>query len=83
MATWVREPDAALTVGALELLGWQADEVDPALPPALAFAGATHLILAARELGRLERLVYPFDDLKALMLDARPDHTPARLARDA
>ena len=68
VATWVREPDPALTASALELLGWQADELDPALPPALGFAGATHLILAARDLDRLERLAYPFDDLKALML---------------
>ena len=69
VATWVREPDAALIVSALQLLGWQGDELDPGLPPALAFAGATHLILAARELARLERLAYPFDDLKALMLE--------------
>ena len=68
MATWVREPDPALTASALELLGWRADELDPTLPPALGFAGATHLILAARDLDRLERLAYPFDDLKALML---------------
>ncbi len=69
VATWVREPEPALTAAALELLGWRADELDPALPPALGFAGATHLILAARELARLERLAYPFDDLKALMLE--------------
>ena len=69
VATWVREPGAALTAAALELLGWRTDELDPALPPALGFAGATHLILAARDLARLERLAYPFDDLKALMLE--------------
>jgi PhzF family phenazine biosynthesis protein len=69
VATWVREPDAALIVRALELLGWRDNELDPELPPGLGFAGATHLILAARELGRLERLAYPFDDLKALMLE--------------
>jgi PhzF family phenazine biosynthesis protein len=69
VATWVREPEPALIVAALELLGWRADELDPALPPAVGFAGAKHLIVAAGERQRLERLAYPFEDLKALMLE--------------
>jgi PhzF family phenazine biosynthesis protein len=69
VATWVREPEPALTSAALELLGWRADELDPALPPAIGFAGAKHLIIAAREIQRLERLEYPFEDLKTLMLE--------------
>ncbi len=67
---WVRDPEPWLLTGALELLGWRADELDPDLPPAVAFAGVRHLILAARDLGRLARLEYPFDALKALMLEA-------------
>ena len=69
VATWVREPESGLLAAALDLLDWRTDELDPALPPALAFAGATHLIVAARELGRLQRLGYPFERLKALMLE--------------
>jgi PhzF family phenazine biosynthesis protein len=69
VSTWVREPEPALLAGVLALLGWRADEVDPALPPAVGFAGAKHLILAARDLSRLERLEYPFERLQALMLE--------------
>jgi PhzF family phenazine biosynthesis protein len=69
VATWVRAPEAALTAAALELLEWRVDELDPALPSAIGFAGAKHLIIAARERQRLERLDYPFERLKALMLE--------------
>jgi PhzF family phenazine biosynthesis protein len=69
VSTWVREPEPALVAETLALLGWRADELDPALPPAVGFAGAKHLILAARELSRLERLDYPFEPLQALMLE--------------
>ena len=70
IATWVRDPEPQLLTDALDLLGWRRDELDPALPPAIGFAGAKHLILAAARYERLERLAYPFDDLKALMLGA-------------
>ena len=68
VATWVREPDPDLLAGALDLLGWHRDDLDPALPPAVGFAGAKHLILAARERDRLATLDYPFEPMKALML---------------
>jgi PhzF family phenazine biosynthesis protein len=67
IATWVSEPASALLADALELLGWRAEELDPALPPAVGFAGAKHLILVAREHRRLELLEYPFDPLATLM----------------
>jgi PhzF family phenazine biosynthesis protein len=70
VAPWVREPEPWLLDGALELLGWRAGELDPGLPPAVAFAGVKHLILAAAERARLERLDYPFEPVKALMLRA-------------
>lgn len=70
VATWVREPEPWLLAGALDLLGWRVEELDPDLPPAVGYAGAKHLILAARDLARLARLDYPFDDLRALMLEA-------------
>jgi PhzF family phenazine biosynthesis protein len=78
VATWVREPGSELLGRALELLGWQASELDPALPPAIGFAGAKHLILVAREAARLSHLDYPFEALKALMLEA--DLTTLQLA---
>lgn len=52
----------------LALLDWRSDELDPDLPPILAYAGAWHLVLAVRERARLSALSYPFDALKALML---------------
>jgi PhzF family phenazine biosynthesis protein len=70
VATWVREPEPWLLDGALELLGWRGSDLDSALPPAVGFAGVRHLILAAAERDRLERLDYPFGPLKALMLKA-------------
>ena len=66
--TWVQGPDPGLLASALELLGWRADELDLALPPAVGFAGAKHLILVARERSRLAVLDYPFEAMKALML---------------
>jgi PhzF family phenazine biosynthesis protein len=69
-ATWVRGPEPQLLAGALALLGWRPDELDPDLPPAVAFAGVRHLILVARDLSRLTHLAYPFEALRTLMLEA-------------
>lgn len=57
-----------LVAAALEALGWQAAELDPALPAVKAYAGAWHLVLAAATAERLARLQYAFEPLKALML---------------
>jgi PhzF family phenazine biosynthesis protein len=54
---------------ALALLRWSPDDLDPALPPKIAYAGARHLILAARTRERLGELDYDFEGLKAFMLD--------------
>lgn len=51
----------------LSALGWQGDELDPALPPAVAYAGAWHPVIAAATRMRLARLHYDFDALAALM----------------
>jgi PhzF family phenazine biosynthesis protein len=53
-----------------ELLGalaWSADELDAALPPRVAFAGAWHPVLAAATRERLAALDYDFPRLAALM----------------
>jgi PhzF family phenazine biosynthesis protein len=60
-------PDA-LVADALSALGWSRAELDPSIPPARAFAGAWHLILAAARPERLAKLAYEFEGLKAIML---------------
>jgi PhzF family phenazine biosynthesis protein len=59
--------DAGDVAPALAALGWTTADLDPALPPRIAYAGARHLILAARTRARLADLDYAFDDLKAYM----------------
>jgi PhzF family phenazine biosynthesis protein len=58
----------ALVDQALTALGWRRADLDPAIPPARAYAGAWHLILAVADAQRLAMLDYDFDALKALML---------------
>jgi PhzF family phenazine biosynthesis protein len=62
---------------ALGALGWTAEDLDPALPARVAFAGASHLVLAAATRARLARLDYDFDRLGALM--AERDWTTVQL----
>jgi PhzF family phenazine biosynthesis protein len=57
-----------LLVRALSALRWSREELDVAIPPANAYAGAWHLVLAVRSAERLARLDYDFDSLKSLML---------------
>jgi PhzF family phenazine biosynthesis protein len=89
VATHSRDAPASLVAATLACLGWAAADLDADHRPALAFAGATHLVLVARELGRLRELEYPFETLQRLMLDADlttialmartgPDHWRAR-----
>ncbi|MDA0164605.1 PhzF family phenazine biosynthesis protein [Solirubrobacter ginsenosidimutans] len=52
---------------ALEALGWTREELDPLLPPRVSYAGARHLILAAKTRARLADLDYDFEKLKATM----------------
>ncbi|MFJ4010499.1 PhzF family phenazine biosynthesis protein [Streptomyces sp. NPDC090026] len=60
----VRDADLTEALGAL---GWPAADLDPALPPRIAFAGARHLVLGAGTRGRLADLDYDVDRLTALM----------------
>ncbi|MFE5618686.1 PhzF family phenazine biosynthesis protein [Streptomyces sp. NPDC056463] len=52
---------------ALAALDWPAADLDPALPPRIAFAGARHLVIGAATRERLARLAYDFPRLEALM----------------
>lgn len=65
-----RPVGTALLAAALEALDWRAEELDERIPPVLAYAGAWHLVLAARTAERLQSLHYDFQALKSLMLDA-------------
>ncbi len=51
----------------LPVLGWAETDLDPALPPAFAYAGAWHLVLAVAQLATLETLAYDFDAAARLM----------------
>ncbi|MER5938385.1 PhzF family phenazine biosynthesis isomerase [Streptomyces sp. NPDC001928] len=63
----------------LAILGWSTADLDPALPPRVAFAGARHPILAAATHERLADLDYDMEALAALM--AREDWTTVDLVR--
>ncbi len=70
VGTHVEDADEALLASVLAALGWSAGDLDPALPPRIAYAGAHHLILAAATRERLAELEYDFSRLKELMLAA-------------
>jgi PhzF family phenazine biosynthesis protein len=53
---------------ALRALGWPIDDLDQSILPALAYAGAWHLVIAVAESSRLADLNYDFEKLKVLML---------------
>jgi PhzF family phenazine biosynthesis protein len=65
----IEETSAEVVSEALSALGWRSEELDPALPTRIAYAGARHLILAAGSRERLASLEYRFERLKRLMLD--------------
>jgi PhzF family phenazine biosynthesis protein len=62
---------------AFAALGWAREDLDPDLPPRVAFAGASHLVIAAATRERLADLDYDFDRLGALM--AARDWTTVQL----
>ncbi len=53
----------------LDILGWRADQLDPALPPYIAYGGARHLVVSASTRQRLAELDYDFDRLLKFMLE--------------
>ncbi|MFE5737870.1 PhzF family phenazine biosynthesis isomerase [Streptomyces celluloflavus] len=52
---------------ALKALGWVPGDLDPELPPHVAFGGNDHLVLAAGSRERLADLDYDFDGLAEVM----------------
>lgn len=51
----------------LTALHWSREDLDPALPPHVAFGGNEHLVLAAATRERLAALDYDFDALAEVM----------------
>jgi PhzF family phenazine biosynthesis protein len=52
---------------ALKALDWAPGDLDPALPPHVAFGGNDHLVLAAASRARLADLAYDFEGLAEVM----------------
>jgi PhzF family phenazine biosynthesis protein len=57
-----------LLLEVLSLLNWGIEDLDCSIPPARAFAGSSHYILAVKERERLIELGYDFEGLKTFML---------------
>ncbi|MEU9920546.1 PhzF family phenazine biosynthesis isomerase [Streptomyces griseoluteus] len=62
-----RPAEATELTATLAALHWDAADLDPALPPHVAFGGNDHLILAAVSRARLADLAYDFDALATVM----------------
>jgi PhzF family phenazine biosynthesis protein len=52
----------------LSILNWSEDDLDPSLPPRVAYAGVYHPVIAAVSRDRLRNLDYDFERLRPLML---------------
>jgi PhzF family phenazine biosynthesis protein len=67
VATRVADLPAGDLAALLAALRWDAADLDPALPPRVAYAGAYHPVIAAATRQRLAELDYDVPVLKALM----------------
>ncbi|MBC9712458.1 PhzF family phenazine biosynthesis isomerase [Streptomyces sp. TRM66268-LWL] len=77
----IEDVDPADLTEALAALDWAAEDLDPALPPRIAFAGNNHLVISAATRERLAALDYDFERLKSLM--ERLDLTTVQLVHRA
>lgn len=64
-----RPASPTFVAAVLDTLGWAVRDLDDSIPPALAYAGAWHLILAVETRERLADLDYDFGALRKLMED--------------
>ncbi|MFF0214913.1 PhzF family phenazine biosynthesis protein [Streptomyces vinaceus] len=64
---YVEEAGPADLAEALAALDWPESDLDPGVPPRIAYAGARHLVLGAATRARLANLAYDFPRLEALM----------------
>ncbi|MFE6842354.1 PhzF family phenazine biosynthesis protein [Streptomyces sp. NPDC057686] len=77
----VEDVDPADLAEALAALDWPQADLDPAIAPRIAYAGARHLVLGAATRARLADLAYDFPRLEALM--RRLDLTTVQLVHRA
>jgi PhzF family phenazine biosynthesis protein len=68
VAPYVEAVPAELLAATLTALRWSPDQLDPALPPRIGYAGVRHLILGAATRARLAALDYDFVALQTTML---------------
>ena len=62
--------DPTLVAEVLALFGYAPDDLDPRIPPAMACAGATHLVLALDTRAKLAAMRYSLDAGRTLMQHA-------------
>lgn len=62
-----RHADSDLLRDIVAAFGWRESDLDPAITPALAYAGAWHLVIALGERSTLAAMSYPFDVVRELM----------------
>lgn len=65
--TWSQPMEKGLLDETLSLFGLVRGDLDPALPPNLAFAGVRHGVLALGSRRALAAMAYPFEDMRRLM----------------
>lgn len=63
----VRPASDAVVGEALAALGWTCDDIDPSLPPRVAYAGASHLVFGVRSRELLAGMAYDFQRMRNLM----------------
>ena len=51
----------------LDFFGLSIDDLNPDLPPTMAFGGALHAVLMLKDRATLAAMAYPFDPMKTLM----------------
>lgn len=64
----VGDPSDGVVAESLAALRWTEADIDPQLPPRVAFAGAHHLVFGVRSRQLLAALAYDFDSLRDVML---------------
>jgi PhzF family phenazine biosynthesis protein len=65
--THSRPADPALAATALSLFGWRAADLDPRIPPGVAYAGNDHLVIALASRALLRAMRYDQEAGRALM----------------
>jgi len=67
--TWSKPLDDELAVQLLSLFSLTREDLEPMLPPTLAFAGVKHAVLTLKDRTKLAQMSYPFEPMRALMAE--------------